>query len=116
MARLSRPSLKALRRQIDELCRLYTGASPELAERVAQRKSRQEAELDPAPTPVRHGAIYHFDPAGPDVGDRNSATTAVRPKSLSLPDYYEVAHLLVRHYRITKEDLALLPPSQEPPR
>jgi hypothetical protein len=101
MARLKLPSLRALRRDVEALCEHYTGASAQLARRVEQRRRRQEATLGGVPDPVRHGAIYKFD--APDAADDS------RARSLALPDYYEVAILLVRHYRITADDLALLP-------
>ena len=107
LARLQRPSLRALRKDVEALCEHYTGASAQLARRVEQRRRRQETTLGGIPDPVRHGTIYKFDL--PD-----SAAADSRARSLALPDYYEVAILLVRHYRITIDDLVLLPPAEEP--
>jgi hypothetical protein len=104
MTRLGASSLKALRRQVDELCALYTDASPQLAQRVNTRRERQQAALHPVAEPVKQGAIYRFDPTPTPDGESSQ-----RPRGLSLPDYYEVAWLLVRHYRITADDLDVLP-------
>ncbi len=85
MSRLDRPSLRSLRADVERLCRLYTAASADLARRVTERRRREQARRRRKPDPV------------------------VRSKTLSLPEYYEVAHLLVRYRRITLDDLALLP-------
>jgi hypothetical protein len=105
MTRLGLRSLRRLRNDVEQLCDLYTSAAPQFAQRVEDRKRRQREALGEPPVPVRHGAIFGFEtvetPAEPPA--------AGRAKSLSLPDYYEVAVLLVQHYRITVEDLRLLP-------
>jgi hypothetical protein len=85
LTRLDRPSLRSLRKDVERLCRLYTAASADLARRVAERRRRELARRRQSPDP------------------------AVRARALSLPEYYEVAHLLVRYRRITIDDLALLP-------
>jgi hypothetical protein len=108
MTRLGATSLKSLRRQVDELCALYTDASPQLAQRVTLRRQRQNAVLDPVQEPVKDGSIYRFAPSTSEV------EVPARPRGLSLPDYYEVALLLVRHYRITIDDLILLPSTTKP--
>jgi hypothetical protein len=108
MARLGHASLRTLRGEVESLCRLYTEASPQLAQRVEDRRRRQRDALGAPPVAVRHGAIYGFDPGEP------APVSAARARSLSLPDYFEVAILLVRHYRITEQDLTLLMPREAP--
>lgn len=105
-ARLSPMKQKTIRNQTDELCAHYTAASPQLAQRMADRRRRQEAAQAPMPQPVLRGAVYRYA----DADHGGEASAAGRRKGLSLPFYFEVAHLLVRHYRITEADLALLPP------
>jgi hypothetical protein len=89
LARLKRPSLRALRRDVEALCEHYTGASAQLARRVEQRR-RQEATLGGVAGTVRHGAIYKFEP--PDA-DPDAAET--RGRSLAVPDSYAGASVLV---------------------
>ena len=102
MTRLDEPSLKSVRRKVAALCRVYTSASPALTQHIHERLERQRAALGAA-KPVGGGEIYPFSDLSTD-----DATDRGRP-SLSLPDYYEVALLLVRQSRITIADLPLLP-------
>lgn len=107
--RLGLTSLRKLRGDVEQLCRHYTGASPQLAWRVEERLRRQRDALGALPVAQRRGAIYEFD-----VPEAVSEAAEAKVQGLSLPDYYEVALLLVRHYRITVEDLRLLPPEAAP--
>jgi hypothetical protein len=109
MNRLGVPSLRLLRGEVQRLCALYTDASAQLAYRVRQRQQRQKEALGPMPVPVRKGAIYDLE-----FPDEPPAAIAARARCLSLPDYYEVAVLLVRHYKVTVADLSLLPPLEAP--
>jgi hypothetical protein len=111
MARLQQPSRKIVRGQIAELCDHYLAAAPEFAQRVAERQRRQEAAQAPMPTPVLRGGVYRYEETQRDADE----ATRSRQKSLSLPSYFEVAHLLVRYYRITVADLDLLPPNTAAP-
>jgi hypothetical protein len=96
MIRTGESTQRVARRKIEELTAFYTAAIPELAARAAERKAGADAPV----RPVRAGMIYDFEP------DTTAATE--RAKALALPAYYDVARLLVRHYRITPDDLAAL--------
>lgn len=114
MARLGESSLKAARRQVAELCSHYTDASPQLRRRVIDRLQREEEELQLPADPTLRNGLWSFERKVIGSGTGESADIR-RRRALSLPDYYEVALLLVRYYRITVEDISLLPPRDETP-
>lgn len=82
-------SQKSVRIQVEKICRLYAEALPELRERVEQRRATECEQLGVGAIPRLSGGIWVFDPAG-EPPERQ------RARALALPDYYEVAHLLVR--------------------
>ncbi|EXG80684.1 FHA domain-containing protein [Cryptosporangium arvum] len=92
-----------IRDHVRRLCELYLTELPELRDRVAARKQLEERELGlpAAPTTVHKGIRVFAPVPGPD-------DEAQRRRELTLPDYYEVAHLLVRRRTVTTEDLRLL--------
>lgn len=108
MARLGLDSLRVLRKDVDRLASVYETSSPLLARRAAERRRRQEEAQQPLPEPERRGVVQRWS-AG-QLGERTTAAPArPQPTGLALPDYVEVALLLVRHRRITELDLTLLP-------
>jgi len=104
--RLAGPRLKQVRLLVDRLCRHYEDEVPELAARAAERRRRQEAELAVGTEPVLRNGVWVF-PAMAQPPDEEAQR--VRRKALALPDYYEVAHLLVRRRLITGADVVALP-------
>jgi hypothetical protein len=97
MTRTGEATQRVARRKIEELTSFYTAAVPELAARAQERK----AIADNPGRPVRAGMIYGF------AADATARSDPAR--ALALPAYYDVARLLVRHYRITPDDLGDLP-------
>lgn len=89
-------SLKRVRLLVTELCTVYTGADPDVAEHHRARREREE-EL------VSNLSSYAAR-RGPDGAWRFSERDAEeaaedderRRRALALPEYFEVAHLLVR--------------------
>jgi hypothetical protein len=110
--RLGGPTLRQVRNLIDRLCRLYENEVPVLAAKVAERRRREEDDLAVGATPVLRNGVWVFP-----VAARHSALTdeRIRRRALALPDYYEVAHLLVRRRLITSGDVHALP-AQDPGR
>ncbi|TQS44418.1 FHA domain-containing protein [Cryptosporangium phraense] len=101
--RLVNRSRKQIRDLVKRLCDLYLTEVPELRERVEARRRLEERELGlPATPTIVHKGIRLFGP----VLDEDQEIR--RRRALALPDYYEVAHLLVRRRQITIDDLALL--------
>lgn len=100
-------SPKQTRSLITRLCALYAAEVPTLRDRVAERVRREQQQLGVGNDPRLKAGIWMFDAAAPESrpGDENR-----RRRELALPDYFEVAHLLVRRRLITREDLDLLPP------
>ncbi|MEV4638039.1 hypothetical protein AB0J80_11865 [Actinoplanes sp. NPDC049548] len=107
--RLGGPTLRQVRNLIERLCRLYENESPELAARAAARRRRQEDELAVGAEPVLRAGVWVFPAA---AQDSDEASQRIRRKALALPDYYEVAHLLVRRRLITSADIAALSDSR----
>ncbi len=103
--RLGGPTMKQVRGLVDRLCRRYEHEIPELAWQAAERRRRQDEELAAGAPPVLRGGVWIF----PDPDDGSGRA---RRKALALPDYYEVAHFLVRRRLITTDDLAALPPDE----
>ncbi|MFG1925498.1 FHA domain-containing protein [Cryptosporangium sp. NPDC048952] len=101
--RLPGRSRNQIRDHVRRLCELYLIELPELRDRVAARKQIEERELGlpAAPTTV-HKGIRVFARV-PETDEE-----VQRRRELTLPDYYEVAHLLVRRRTVTTEDLHLL--------
>jgi hypothetical protein len=107
--RLGRPTPKQVRTLIERLCQTYEEQVPELAARAAERRRRQDAELAVGADPVLRNGVWVF----PVVAQPpDEASQRIRRKALALPDYYEVAHLLVRRRLITGADLVALPDAE----
>jgi hypothetical protein len=104
--RLDGPGLKQVRGLVERLCRHYEDEVPELAARAAERRRRQEDELAVGAEPVLRNGVWVF-PAS--AREPDEASQRIRRKALALPDYYEVAHLLVRRRLVTGADVAALP-------
>jgi hypothetical protein len=100
-------SPKRTRNLVTKLCTLYADEVPTLRDRVAERVRREEQQLGVGNDPRRKGSIVTFDAASPGRRPEDEST---RRRELALPDYFEVAHLLVRRRLITSDDLVLLPP------
>jgi hypothetical protein len=104
--RLGGPSLKQIRTLVERLCGLYEAQAPELAARTAERRRRQDEELAVGVEPVLRNGVWTF----PDLVPQSDEDAQRRRRNaLALPDYYEVAHLLVRRRLITAADVAALP-------
>jgi hypothetical protein len=97
-------SYKGARKSVAQLIELYLEAIPELRSRVDARMRIEEEKLGlpPAPAKIR-GGVWIFDPV-PEDGASETADLQ-RRRALALPDYYELAHLLVRRYVVTLDDL-----------
>jgi hypothetical protein len=103
--RLPGRSRNQIRDHVRRLCDLYLTELPELRDRVEDRRRLEERELGlPAAPTVVHKGIRLFAPA-PEADEDSEIR---RRRELTLPDYYEVAHLLVRRRTVTPEDLRLL--------
>jgi hypothetical protein len=103
--RLHCPTLRQVRSQVEQLCKLYETEVPALAAKVAERRQRDEEELALTQPPILRNGVWVFPAvARPTDGP----TVRVRPRALVLPDYYEVAHLLVRRHLITEADVRAL--------
>lgn len=103
------PAGKRMRNLVAELCQPYVAEVPQLRRRIIERRQREEAELAlPADPKLQHG-IWSFDTNGPEKPAEPAEIR--RRRALALPDYYEVAHLLVRRRLVATTDVAaLLPP------
>jgi hypothetical protein len=97
MQRTGEATQRIARRKVEELTDFYTKSVPELSARARQRQE----DTDSAGKLVRDGMIYAFE--------SDSANRFARSRGFVFPAYYDVARLLVRHYRITKNDLTDLP-------
>lgn len=102
MQELGERSVKAVRSRVTRLCALYADAIPSLRDRMLERRRREEAELAAPAISATHRGVWGSSSSGADDGDANLR----RRRALTLPDYYEVALLLVRHHRVTIEDSA----------
>jgi hypothetical protein len=103
------PVGKRMRNLVAELCRRYVSEVPQLRQRIIERRQREEAELSlPADPTLLHG-VWNFDARHLEAAGEPAEVR--RRRALALPDYYEVAHLLVRRRLVTTMDIAaLLPP------
>jgi hypothetical protein len=99
-------SSKRTRNLVTKLCTLYADEVPTLRDRVAERVRREQQQLGVA-NPRLEAGIWTFDAAPPEHRPGDDST---RRRELALPDYFEIAHLLVRRRLITGDDLDLLPP------
>lgn len=104
--RTSTASQKKTRTDIARLCNLYAAAVPALRTRIAQRMDRDLAALNVAADSRLRGGIWVFDP----VPETDSDAESARRRALALPDYFEVAHLLVRRRLVTTDDIEPDPP------
>lgn len=101
--RLPTRTRNQIRDHVRRLCDLYLTELPELRDRVEARRRIEEQELGlPAAPTMVHKGIRVFSPV-PETDEE-----VRRRRELTLPDYYEVAHLLVRRRTVTAEDLRLL--------
>lgn len=110
-------SLKRARNLVGELCAMYTAELPALGERAHRDPVGPRRQPQPLRRRLR-GGVWVFDPvesdrsrtagAKPVATAEDAAFTASRRHSLILPDYYEVAHLLVRRRLITLKDVQSL--------
>jgi hypothetical protein len=109
MARAGTGTLKRTRNLVAELCAGYVTEVPQLRERIVERMRREQADLELPADPRLRSGVWTFEPAGDPAGQVPVDSDEVRRRrALALPDYYEVAHLLVRRRLVTAEDLALL--------
>jgi hypothetical protein len=112
MSRVAEPSMKTVRRRIGDLCRYYADASPQLRRRVMDRMLREQQELGIPEDPALRSGIWTF---GARPAPNPDTQEAGRRRALALPEYFEVARMLVSHYRITEDDIAALPKPAPPP-
>jgi hypothetical protein len=91
-------SPRQVRRRVSRLVELYEAEIPLLRQRSEERRYRERSA---APPPVLRHGVWTFPPPGDGVIQAPLCT-------LALPDYYEVAHLLVRRRLVTSADLASL--------
>jgi hypothetical protein len=110
MRRTGTASLKRTRTLVGELCSAYVREIPQLRDRIVARLEREERELGLPADPRLHGGVWSFQPA---VEPEQESEEVRRRRALALPDYYEVAHLLVRRRLVTADDLAALDAVEE---
>ncbi|WP_432838769.1 FHA domain-containing protein [Dactylosporangium sp. CA-092794] len=104
--RLGTHTQKQVRTLVAELCQRYEREVPLLHERVSERRRREERELALTGTAQLRRGVWTFDP---DTAKEPEEEQEVRRRrALALPDYYEVAHLLVRRRMITAGDVQRL--------
>lgn len=107
-ARAGTGSVKRTRTLVGQLCALYLTEVPHLQERWEKRVRQEEAELElPAGLRLRRGIWVLPDDVEPERHPEDLELR--RRRALALPDYFEVAHLLVRRRLVTTAHLALLP-------
>lgn len=95
-------SLKRSRTLVGQLCALYVAEVPTLVERAGEPIADRVG--GPALNPRLQAGVWTFDPPSDELDHRD----AVGRHSLTLPDYYEVAHLLVRRRLVTARDVERL--------
>ncbi|MGL5809490.1 MAG: FHA domain-containing protein [Nocardioides sp.] len=101
--RLDFDSLKKTRLLVGELVDMYADELPQLRQTLDERREQREA-AEAIGAPRLQAGIWTFD----DTDTEPDEDDLTRRRSLNLPDYYEVAHLLVRRRLITVEDLGVL--------
>ncbi len=89
---------KSVRLQVGKLCRLYAEALPELRDRIEARRAAESEQLGVGADWRLSGGIWIFD--GVDEPAERQ-----RVRALALPDYFEVAHLLVRRGIVNTQDV-----------
>lgn len=97
-------SIKRVRNQVSRLCNLYADEVPTLRARVGRRMERELHDLGIDGDPQLRSGVWTFPTADAD----EPTAELVRRRALALPDYYEIAHLLVRHGLVTPADVASL--------
>jgi len=98
-------TMKRARTLVGRLTDLYHAEVPGLRERFETRQRWEEEQLAlPANTQrrMKPGGVQEF--ATPNVDGLSDSDSRYR-RTLTLPDYYEVAHLLVRRRVVTLDDL-----------
>jgi hypothetical protein len=103
--RIGEASIKRVRNLVGELRDLYVREIPQLWEKVRERQRREDAELRVRGVPTLHHGVWVYptpDDRPSDVPDGPAAP------AMALPDYYEVAYLLVRRRLITASDVGRL--------
>jgi hypothetical protein len=105
MRRAGTGTLKRTRTLVAEVCTVYVAEVPKLRERIIDRLKREEQEFGLPPDPRLRAGVWTYE-RRPDSS--NEPQELRRRRALALPDYYEVAHLLVRRRLITANDLRLL--------
>ncbi|WP_405810732.1 hypothetical protein OG729_38320 [Streptomyces sp. NBC_00210] len=109
MSRIGEPSLKKVRMLVGELCTHYTDASPELKDRLLVRLVREQEQLGIPSDPQLRRGLWTFGQARAGTTEDRGAEEGNRRRALALPDYYEVAQILVSHFRVTAADVERLP-------
>lgn len=103
-ARTGARSIKRVRGQVSRLCAMYADEVPTLRARVGRRLERELHDLGIDGDPQLRSGVWTFQTA--NASEPSEET--VRRRALALPDYYEVAHLLVSHGLVTPTDVARL--------
>jgi hypothetical protein len=98
-------SIRRTRGLVGRLCRLYAAETPQLQERIIARLQREQATLHLPVEPTLQSGVWRFERASNGAVESREVR---RRRALALPDYYEVAHLLVRRRLVAREDVALL--------
>jgi hypothetical protein len=98
-------SLKRTRTMVADLCQLYMSEVPHLRDRILERRRREENELGLPADARLHRGVWRFDQTSQPSAE---AEDVRRRRALALPDYYEVAYILVRRRLVTVDDLATL--------
>ena len=98
-----------LQRVVGELCTHYTDASPELKDRLLVRLVREQEQLGIPSDPQLRRGLWTFGQARAGTTEDRGAEESNRRRALALPDYYEVAQILVSHFRVTAADVERLP-------
>jgi len=101
MRALGENSLMSVRSRVQRLCSLYVDAIPALHAQMAERKRREDVADEVIVTGHRRAGVVTLDLKRPSESEPNRA----RREALQLPDYYEVAMLLVRHRKVGIEDV-----------
>lgn len=105
--RLKIDSLREVRNLVERLVELYEAQSPALAARAAERAQRRDGAADAGP-PVRHDWTWI---SATDAQESPEPSPPAHRRRPQLPDYYEVARLLVRHGLITGADVQAFSPA-----
>jgi hypothetical protein len=110
-SRIQDPSRRRVRNLVAELCQVYIEELPELANRMIERRRREVLELELPVSPTLRGGVWVFPAVDPPPVEERAELR--RRRALALPDYYELAHLLVRRRLVTPADLAQLPEAND---